>query len=102
MSQIKQLPISFQTAKELRLRTEMLPSGPRWKSHVLLPKIATKRKAIVYYRDPVECLQSLLSHPLFESNISFVPQKVWSTSARTVRIYEDWMSGDHAWNLQVS
>ena len=101
-SQIKQLPLSFRTAKELRLHTEMLPSGPCWQSHTLTLKVATKRKAIVYFCDPVECLQSLLSHPLFTSQISFVPWKVWSSSARVVRIYEDWLSGDHAWGLQVS
>ena len=102
MSQIKQLPLSFRTAKELQLCTEMLPSGPRWKSHILLHKVATKCKALLYYCDPVECLQSLLSHPLFMPHISFVPRKVWLSSVWTVHIYEDWLSGDHAWNLQAS
>jgi len=80
----------------------MLLSGPRWKSHTLHPQIATKCKVVLYYRDPVECIQTLLSHPLFAPHISFVPQKVWSSSARVVRIYQEWLSGDHAWNLQVS
>ena len=80
----------------------MLPSGPRWKSHTLHPQIATKCKVVLYYHDPVECIQTLLSHPLFAPHISFVPQKVWSSSARAVRIYQEWLSGDHAWNLQVS
>ncbi|KAF8546867.1 hypothetical protein OG21DRAFT_1527549 [Imleria badia] len=97
---IKQLPLSFRTAKELRLHAEMLPSGPHWKSHVLRTQVATKRKVMIIYHDPVECLQALLSHPLFASHISFVPQKVWSSSARMVRIYDEWMSGDHAWSLQ--
>ncbi|KAI6014893.1 hypothetical protein BKA83DRAFT_4061372, partial [Pisolithus microcarpus] len=97
---VKQLPISFRSAKELRLRAEMLPSGPRWKSHTLLPQVPTKRKPIIYYRDPLECLQSLLSHPLFTSHISFIPRRVWSSSARIVCIYEEWMSGNHAWSLQ--
>ena len=51
---------------------------------------------------PIECLQSLLSHPLFAPHISFVPQKVWTSAVRIVRVYEEWLSGDHAWNLQVS
>ncbi|KAI5982093.1 hypothetical protein EDD15DRAFT_2403257 [Pisolithus albus] len=98
---VKQVPISFRSAKELCLRAEMLPSGPRWKSHTLLPQVPTKRKPIIYYRDPLECLQSLLSHPLFTSHISFIPRRVWSSSARIVRIYEEWMSGNHAWSLQI-
>ena len=81
----------------------MLPSGPHWKSHVLPTQVPTKqRQPIVYYHDPLECIQSLLSHPYFASHISFVPQKIWLTSARVVRVYEEWMSGDHAWDLQVS
>ncbi|KAI5992161.1 hypothetical protein EDD15DRAFT_2197182 [Pisolithus albus] len=75
---VKELPISFRSAKELRLCTEMLPSGPAG-NHIL----------------------SVLSHPLFASHMSFIPQRVWSSSAWVVRIYEDWMSGDHAWNLQT-
>ncbi|KAI6025376.1 hypothetical protein PISMIDRAFT_16871 [Pisolithus microcarpus 441] len=98
---VKQLPISFRSAKELHLCTEMLPSGPCWKSHTLLPQVLTKRKPIIYYRDLLECLQSLLSHPLFTSHISFIPRRVWSLSVRIVRIYEEWMSGNHAWSLQI-
>ncbi|KAI5981814.1 hypothetical protein EDD15DRAFT_2379006 [Pisolithus albus] len=60
---VKQLPISFRSAKELRLRAEMLPSSPRWKSHTLLPQVPTKRKPIIYYRDLLECLQSLIYIP---------------------------------------
>jgi len=80
----------------------MLPSGPRWKSHILRPEVSTKRKVAIYYRDPIECLQSLLSHPLFAPHISFVPRKVWTSAACIVRVYKEWLSGDHAWNLQVS
>ena len=80
----------------------MLPSGPRWKSHILHPEVLTKCKVAIYYCDPIKCLQSLLSHPLFAPHISFVPQKVWTSAARIVRVYEEWLSGNHAWNLQVS
>ncbi|KAI6019366.1 hypothetical protein BKA83DRAFT_4127278 [Pisolithus microcarpus] len=40
------------------------------------------------------------SHPLFTSHISFIPWRVWSSSVWIVRIYEEWMSGNHAWSLQ--
>ena len=80
----------------------MLPLGPHWKSHVLHPQVPTKCQAILYYCYPINCLQSLLSHPLFACRISFIPWKVWSSSAWIVHIYEDWMSGNHAWDLQVS
>ncbi|KAI6040096.1 hypothetical protein EDC04DRAFT_2602739 [Pisolithus marmoratus] len=73
---IKELPISFQS-------------------------VPTKCKPTIYYCDPVECLQSPFSHPLFASHMSFILWRVWSSSAQIVHIYKDWMSGDHAWNLQI-
>ncbi|KIJ67278.1 hypothetical protein HYDPIDRAFT_84341, partial [Hydnomerulius pinastri MD-312] len=54
------------------------------------------------YCDSIECLQALLSHPLFkfEHHISFVPSKVWSMAAQLVHIYDEWLTGDHTWELQ--
>lgn len=80
----------------------MLPSGPHWKSHTLQPWITTKCQVILYYRNPVECIQSLLSHPLFMPHISFIPQKVWTSFAQIVCVYQEWLLGNHAWDLQVS
>ncbi|KIM69832.1 hypothetical protein SCLCIDRAFT_102953, partial [Scleroderma citrinum Foug A] len=97
---IQQLPISFQSARELCLHVEMLPSGPHWKSHTLQPWITTKCQVILYYRNPVECIQSLLSHPLFVPHISFIPQKVWTSFAQVVCVYQEWLLGNHAWDLQ--
>ncbi|KAI6018361.1 hypothetical protein EDC04DRAFT_2546358, partial [Pisolithus marmoratus] len=54
-------------SKELCLCAEMLPSSPCWKSHTLCPQVPTKCKPTIYYHDPVKCLQSLFSHPLFAS-----------------------------------
>ena len=80
----------------------MLPPGPTWKSHAIDPQAPVKRPVTLFYWDAVECIQSLLSHPFFERHISFVPHKVWSTAARLVRVYSEWLTGDHAWELQVS
>ena len=80
---------------------EMLPPGPSWKCHTINPPAPTKRPIALFYRNAIDCIQSLLSHPFFECHISFVPRKVWSTAARVVRIYNKWLTGDHAWELQV-
>ncbi|KAG6372406.1 hypothetical protein JVT61DRAFT_7879 [Boletus reticuloceps] len=61
-----------------------------------------KRSVTLFYRDPIECIQSLLSHPLFEHSINFVPRKVWSTTARLSHIYDEWLMGEHTWDLQAS
>ncbi|KAI6036728.1 hypothetical protein BKA83DRAFT_4120416 [Pisolithus microcarpus] len=82
---IKRLMLSFQTTRELCLRAEMLPPGPCWQSWVLQPQNLTKQVTMLFYCDPIKCLQSLLSHPLFEPHISFIPRKVWSMAAQISR-----------------
>ncbi|KAI6027294.1 hypothetical protein PISMIDRAFT_8185 [Pisolithus microcarpus 441] len=99
---IKELPLSFRTARELHLRAELLPSAPHWHSQVIRPQHPTKQSITLFYRDPIECIQSLLSHPLFESHVKFVPRKVWSTAAQLSHVYDEWLTGEHAWNLQAS
>ncbi|KAG1842142.1 hypothetical protein F4604DRAFT_1939014 [Suillus subluteus] len=78
---IHRLKLSFRNAKELRNRAEMLPKGSSWK-------------------DPVECLESLFSNPLFHDQLDFVPHRVYMTSARLLRVYSEWLTGDSAWEIQ--
>ncbi|KAI6004677.1 hypothetical protein EDD15DRAFT_2155438 [Pisolithus albus] len=97
---IKRLSLSFRTARELRARAESLPGGPPWLCEHMKPDYPTRRSIRLFYRPALECLQSLLSHPLLTPHISFVPRKVWTSAARVCRIYEDWLSGDHASAIQ--
>ena len=96
------LSLSFRSVKELRARAEMLPAGPKWLCEALVPEYPTKQPPCLYYRNPIDCLQALLSHPLFEPHMSFVPRKVWTNAAKICRVYDEWLSGDRAWSIQVS
>ena len=100
--QIKGASLSFRSAKELRTRAEILPSGPKWVCTTLHPEYPIKQPLCLFYRNPIECLQALLSHPLFANHISFVPRKVWTCAAKLCRVYDEWLSGDRAWSIQVS
>ncbi|KAF9230844.1 hypothetical protein BU15DRAFT_33414, partial [Melanogaster broomeanus] len=60
---------SFRSAKELRARAEMLPAGPRWLCQPMTPEQPTKKPVHLFYRSVIECLQALLSHPLFKSHM---------------------------------
>ncbi|KIM68966.1 hypothetical protein SCLCIDRAFT_104154 [Scleroderma citrinum Foug A] len=79
---------------------ETLPSGLRWLCETLPTEYPTEQPPRVFYHNPIECLQSLLSHPLFESHISFVPRRVWTCAAKICHVYDEWLSGDHAWSMQ--
>ncbi|KAJ7808909.1 hypothetical protein B0H14DRAFT_3090219 [Mycena olivaceomarginata] len=92
--------LSFQSAKDLRSRIESLPPGPQWKAKSWKTDHPTKKPLTLYYRDPLECLQSLLANPLIQDYIEYTPFRLWSEAGRLFRVYTDWLSGDHAWDLQ--
>jgi hypothetical protein len=56
----------------------------------------------LFYRDSLDCLETLLSNPLLTDQIDFSPYRVYKTAERLVRIYSEWMTGDGAWQMQVS
>ncbi|KAG2086081.1 uncharacterized protein F5147DRAFT_781787 [Suillus discolor] len=100
LEMINDLPLSFHSAKELRGRAESLPSGPRWKSRVIPTLHPTKSPAVLYWRDPLECIATIFNHPLFHNRIDYTACKVYSTAERLSRIYTEWVTGEHAWQMQ--
>lgn len=56
----------------------------------------------MFYRDPLECIQSLLESPLVKDHIRFTPLRLFETAEKLVRVYNDWLTGDTAWRIQVS
>ncbi|KIM70781.1 hypothetical protein SCLCIDRAFT_80152, partial [Scleroderma citrinum Foug A] len=52
------------------------------------------------YHQPLDCIQALLSHPLLAPHISFTPWRVWTSAAKICQIYDEWLSGNCAWNIQ--
>ncbi len=63
--------------------------------------VPTKNPVVLYYRDPLECLQSLMRNPLFKDHISFCPFRLYESAAKATRTYTEWLSGDAAWFMQV-
>lgn len=98
---MKNVGLSFRTAKDLRNRAEILPLGPSWKSKPWPTVFPTKQKLFLYYRDPIECLQSILHNPLFQDYIEFHPFQLFSSAEGAMRVYTEWLSGNAAWEMQV-
>lgn len=102
--QIKELgkPLSFTSARELHSRIETLPSPPQWKStEVSIEGGKTTDPLVFYYRDGLECFRFLFGNPLFRDAQEFIPRKQWIDEERSSRVYDDMMSGDRMWELQV-
>ncbi|KAF7975623.1 hypothetical protein HWV62_9217, partial [Athelia sp. TMB] len=100
LEKIKQISLSYKSAKELRNRAELLPPGPQWKCKPWKTSHPTKRPLSLFYRDSIECLRSLLRNPLFADSMHYTPFREFRSAAKLVRVYEEWMSGNNAWRIQ--
>ncbi|KAF8546450.1 hypothetical protein OG21DRAFT_1426987 [Imleria badia] len=99
LDSLQDIYLSFHAGKQLCARAEVLPSGPTWLYEELMPEGPIKNSVQLFYHRPIECLQSLLSHPLLSQHIFFVPHKIWTSAAKICCIYDEWLSGDRAWNI---
>lgn len=79
----------------------MLPSGPHWKSQVITTMHPTKLPVILYWCDPLECISSIFNHPLFHNCMDYSTCRVYTCAQKVCHIYTEWMTGDHAWEMQV-
>ncbi|KAG1817645.1 uncharacterized protein BJ212DRAFT_1269939 [Suillus subaureus] len=85
----------------LQGQAEMLPKGPSWKCQVIPSLHGTKSPIRLFWRDLVECLESLFSNPLFHDQLDFVPHHVYKTAAQLLHVYSEWLTGDTVWSIQV-
>lgn len=80
----------------------MLPSGPQWHCKPWTTAVPTKLPVKLFYRDAVDCLKSLYGHPLLKDYVKHTPFRVFSDAQKLVRVYSEWLTGDVAWDIQVS
>ncbi|KAF8213514.1 hypothetical protein K438DRAFT_1902566 [Mycena galopus ATCC 62051] len=93
------LPLSFKSAAELRGRVEMLPPGPKWKSQEIKYQLyPTQSPIVLYYRDPLECIEFLLQNPLIHEHLELVPTQKFRDSRH---VYNEWITGKGAWEMQA-
>ncbi|KAH8995619.1 hypothetical protein EDB92DRAFT_1968768 [Lactarius akahatsu] len=59
-----------------------------------------KKDVALFYHDPLECIQSILSNPLVNDYIRFTPFCVYESAVSAMQIYTEWLSGDVAWSMQ--
>ena len=98
--QISGLGLSFHCARTLRGLIELLPSSPSWKSTIVtIPGYSTKTPLVLYYRDPLECVESILMNPLFSGKIDYCPRMEYDLNGKCC--YNEWIASDGAWDSQV-
>ncbi|KAH9174836.1 hypothetical protein EDB89DRAFT_1904388 [Lactarius sanguifluus] len=78
----------------------MLPKGPEWRYKPCDSPYPTKKDVALFYRNPLKCIQSVLSNPLVNDYIAFTPFHVYESAVSTMQIYTEWLTGDVAWSMQ--
>ena len=95
-------PLSISSSREMRARTGLLPSTVPWKQvEVSIEGGTTKEPMTLFFRDSLDCFKSLFGNPLFSGHMDFRPRREYADEAKTERFYNEIMTGDRAWNLQV-
>ncbi|KAF8831720.1 hypothetical protein HHX47_DHR1001236 [Lentinula edodes] len=94
--------LSFRTAQRLHELTDLLPPVPSWKSKTIktLPLYPSRAPIVLYYRDAIDVLQDLMKSPLVYDSLNFSPLQIFEDSRKLVRIYDSWLSGTRAWQMQ--
>ena len=83
-AQVKKLKLSFGTARRLQGLAEMLPKGPAWQCKVWTTVYPMKRNLTLFFRDPLECIQSILHSPLMKDYIKFKPLQIFESATRAI------------------
>lgn len=64
---------------------EELPKTPQWKMQVItLNGYETAKPVVVFYHDPLECIEALLKNPIFEGKWDFTPWRVYADPEQQV------------------
>ena len=61
----------------------------------------TKDPLTLYYRDGLDCFKFLLANPLLAEYVDFSPRHEYVGEDKSERLYNEMMTGDRAWTLQV-
>jgi Plavaka transposase len=55
----------------------------------------------LWFRDPVECVQELLSNPVFVEHTAFALERVYSDREGKERIFDEMWTAEWWWDTQV-
>ena len=102
--------VSFQNARTFLKRVDSLCAGLGWTCETIDVEGdavgedgALKRETLeLWRRDPVECVEELISNPTFRDMMAYVPEHAYADSKGENWIYDEMWMGDWWWETQVS
>lgn len=100
--QIRRHNLSYPSAHAFRSWIESLPDPPRWYcEEITVEGYKSKQPIYFYWRDALEVIEYIFGNPVFAPYMQYDPQRVWTDTTKTERIYSEYMTGDFAWKAQV-
>ncbi|KAI6030264.1 hypothetical protein EDC04DRAFT_2572245 [Pisolithus marmoratus] len=95
---------SFNTAKDLCTCIKSLPEVPHWCfQEIKVGSYQMKDLIILYWHDGLEVVKHLFSNLVFAHCMDMHPYQEFEETVNGVEhVYGEFMSADHAWEIQVS
>jgi hypothetical protein len=99
MKLVDALGLSYRTVDQLnKIIDKSLPGRPTFERSELI--IGNERLEF-YSRDVIQCIRSLYGDPSFAQELTFVPERHYTSHERTCRVYNEMYTGDWWWSVQV-
>jgi Plavaka transposase len=96
---VDKLGLSYRTVNELNnIIDNKLPGRPPFRCKEL---VVGGERLEFYCRDIIECIRSLYGDPQFARDLVFAPERHYTSTERTSRIYNEMHTGDWWWMVQV-
>ncbi|KAF8596468.1 hypothetical protein BDV93DRAFT_548345 [Ceratobasidium sp. AG-I] len=78
-----------------------LPYGPKWfEDDITIGEGAYRRTHTLFRRNIIEVIQELVGDARFKQYMRYAPERQWSSSKRTSRVYNEMWSGNWWWQMQ--
>ncbi|KAL0960754.1 hypothetical protein HGRIS_005776 [Hohenbuehelia grisea] len=103
--------LSYKNKKQFLDKIDGLPTfGPEWvQERIIVPGdrvdeggLLMTEELELWWRNPVECVKELIGNPAFRDSVAFAPEKVFTTEAGRIQIYDEAWSADWWWEIQAS
>jgi hypothetical protein len=104
------MQLSYGSSYTFLKKVDALRTGPKWDFR----KISIKGDLVdedgtqliddfeLWLRNPVDCITELISNPAFDGSMAYVPERVYTSSRKKCRIFDEMWMADWWWDVQVS
>ncbi|KAF8263176.1 hypothetical protein EI94DRAFT_1878699 [Lactarius quietus] len=96
---INKLGLSYSTSSELNKIIDTLHGPPPFEAHELVIEGET---LLFHCCDIILCVKALFGNPAFVDQLAFAPERRYTDSGRTCRVYNELHTGDWWWSVQSS